>query len=78
MCKVVVPTHNLILVFLFYHVYHFSVSFLFNFYIHSAVQKCVADSTISSDSDATISYESDSDHEPYFIEDETSDDGDDQ
>ena len=40
------------------------------------VQKCVADSTTSSNSDATVSYESDSDHEPYFIEDENSDESD--
>ena len=78
MCKVVVPIHSFILLFLFYHVYHFYFSFPFNFCIHSAVEKCLADSTTSSDSDATISYESDSKHEPYFFEDETSDDRDDQ
>ena len=32
------------------------------------MQKCAADSTMKSDSDATISY-SDSDGEPYFITD---------
>ena len=31
------------------------------------------DSTTNSDSDATVSYESDSDHEPYFFKDEDSD-----
>ena len=32
-----------------------------------------ADSTTNSNSDATVSYESDSDHELYFFEDEDSD-----
>ena len=35
------------------------------------VQQCIADSTMSSDSDATIGYNSDS--EPYFLYEESSD-----
>ena len=47
---------------------------LFYWFYSFPVQKCVADSTTHSNSDVTVSYESDSDHEPYFIEDKNSDD----
>ena len=45
--------------------------FLLNWIV--SVEKYAADSTTSSDSDATVSYKSDSDHEPYFFKDEDSD-----
>ena len=44
---------------------------LFCFFVFP-VQQCIADSTMSSDSDATIGYDSDS--EPYFLTDEGSSD----
>ena len=44
---------------------------LFNCFL---VEKCVADSTTNSDSDATIICTDDSDTEPYFITDESDSD----
>ena len=53
---------------------HQFIVIIVNFLMCLAVQKCVVDSTTSSNSDATVSYESDSDHEPYFYPDQNSDD----
>ena len=66
-----------------YHVYHVYSSLYLCYlffcltntlilfcFVNLSVQQCLADSTMSSDSDATIGYNSDS--EPYFITDEES------
>ena len=56
--------------------WHINMALLFVFVLFCffvfPVQQCIADSTMSSDSDATIGYDSDS--EPYFLTDEGSSD----
>ena len=53
-------------------IYYWAIE-LFEFISFISAEKCAADSTTNSNIDATVSYESDSDHELYFFEDEDSD-----